>query len=41
MSSQTFIGPVIHCNSQGELILHENTQINVKNGKVKNYYDFN
>lgn len=34
MTAQSFVGPIIHCNKQRELVIHDNAQIDVKNGKV-------
>jgi hypothetical protein len=34
MSVHSFIGPIVHSTAQGSLFVHDNVQIDIKDGKV-------
>lgn len=34
MGVQSIIGPIIHCDDSGDLVIHENVQIDIRDGKV-------
>ncbi|XP_001606359.1 guanine deaminase [Nasonia vitripennis] len=38
MGVQSIIGPIIHCDESGDLVIHENVQIDIRDGKIENVH---